>query len=89
MKSELKMIAESKLQIKKEAASLSTTAARGCDAVTSIASGDGEAIECSSIGGETTCIVCFIGKRTHLADPCGHLGLCGECAAMLQECPCT
>ena len=25
-----------------------------------------------SIGGETTCIVCFVNLKTHLAAPCGH-----------------
>ena len=31
----------------------------------------------SSLGGETTCIVCFVHPKTHLAAPCGHQCVCG------------
>ena len=41
----------------------------------------------SSIGGETTCIVCFVNPKTHLAAPCGHHCACGPCSALMQICP--
>jgi hypothetical protein len=41
----------------------------------------------STIGGETTCIICMTNPKTHLAAPCGHHCVCGTCAAELQLCP--
>ena len=41
----------------------------------------------STIGGETTCIVCMARPKTHLAVPCAHQCACGTCAARLQLCP--
>jgi hypothetical protein len=41
----------------------------------------------SSIGGETTCIVCFVNPKTHLAAPCGHQCACGPCSKLMQVCP--
>ena len=41
----------------------------------------------SSIGGETTCIVCFANPKTHLAAPCGHQCACGPCSKLMQVCP--
>ena len=41
----------------------------------------------SSLGGETTCIVCFVNPKTHLAAPCGHQCVCGPCAKLMQACP--
>jgi hypothetical protein len=41
----------------------------------------------SSIGGETTCIVCMAAPKTHLAVPCAHQCACGACAAQMQLCP--
>ena len=43
----------------------------------------------STIGGETTCIVCMALPKTHLADavPCGHQCACGTCAEQMQLCP--
>ena len=41
----------------------------------------------SSIGGETTCIVCMSQPKTHLAVPCGHQCACGACAEQMQQCP--
>ena len=41
----------------------------------------------STIGGDTTCIVCFAEPKTHLAAPCGHQCACGTCAAKMQQCP--
>ena len=41
----------------------------------------------SSLGGETTCIVCFVHPKTHLAAPCGHQCACGPCAKLMQICP--
>ena len=41
----------------------------------------------STLGGETTCIVCFVRPKTHLAVPCCHLCACGACAAQMQLCP--
>ena len=41
----------------------------------------------SSIGGESTCIVCMARPKTHLAVPCAHQCACGACAARMQLCP--
>ena len=41
----------------------------------------------STIGGQTTCIVCFVNPKSHIAVPCGHQCACGDCAAKLNECP--
>ena len=49
-------------------------------------SGRNEVAE-STIGGETTCIVCMAHPKSHLATPCGHQCVCGICAAQLKECP--
>ena len=44
----------------------------------------------STIGGETTCIVCMARPKSHIAVPCGHLCVCGVCAERMQDCPyCT
>ena len=41
----------------------------------------------STIGGQTTCIVCFVSPKSHIAIPCGHQCACSECAAKMIECP--
>mmetsp|Transcript_7119 Transcript_7119/g.20907 ORF Transcript_7119/g.20907 Transcript_7119/m.20907 type:complete len:452 (+) Transcript_7119:962-2317(+) len=41
----------------------------------------------STIGGETTCIVCFTRPKTHAALPCGHQCVCAPCSARLRACP--
>ena len=41
----------------------------------------------STIGGETTCIVCMARPKSHIAVPCGHLCVCGVCAERMQDCP--
>lgn len=41
----------------------------------------------SSVGGETTCIICMTNPKTHLAAPCGHQCVCSICSTKLQECP--
>merc|ERR1711865_1075874 len=41
----------------------------------------------STIGGQTTCIVCFVNPKSHIAIPCGHQCACGDCAALMIECP--
>ena len=41
----------------------------------------------STIGGQTTCIVCMVGAKTHLAVPCGHQSVCADCAGRIRECP--
>ena len=41
----------------------------------------------SSIGGETTCLVCMEKPKTHMAVPCGHLCVCSTCAQQLPLCP--
>ena len=41
----------------------------------------------STIGGQTTCIVCFVNPKSHAAVPCGHQCVCGDCAAKMNECP--
>ena len=42
----------------------------------------------STIGGDTTCIVCFERPKTHFAAPCGHMCACATCADRMEECPC-
>jgi len=41
----------------------------------------------STIGGQTTCVVCMDGPKSHLAVPCGHQSVCGHCAAQISACP--
>ena len=43
----------------------------------------------STMGGGTTCTVCFEGAKDHLALPCAHLCACAHCAGLLEgkECP--
>ena len=41
----------------------------------------------SSIGGETTCVVCMFNPKSHLAVPCGHQCACSTCAAQMKQCP--
>ena len=41
----------------------------------------------STLGGETTCIVCMAMPKTHIAWPCGHWSACEQCAAKMNECP--
>ena len=41
----------------------------------------------STIGGQTTCIVCMLGPKSHLAVPCGHQLACERCAAQMKICP--
>ena len=38
----------------------------------------------STIGGQTSCIVCFRGDKSHAAVPCGHLCVCEACAERIQ-----
>jgi TPR repeat protein len=60
-------------------------------AVTSLAdaqfsTGRPEAPE-STIGGQSTCIICFTNPKSHVAVPCGHQCACGDCSAQMRECP--
>ena len=41
----------------------------------------------STIGGEMTCIVCFVNPKSHVAVPCGHQCACAVCSAQMNECP--
>ena len=41
----------------------------------------------STVGGDTTCIVCFTNPKTHMAVPCGHQCACDACAAQMKQCP--
>jgi hypothetical protein len=41
----------------------------------------------STIGGQTTCIVCMVGPKSHLAVPCGHQLACERCTAKMKICP--
>eukprot|EP00964_Phaeocystis_antarctica_P049374 scaffold28640_cov75-Phaeocystis_antarctica.AAC.6 len=41
----------------------------------------------STIGGQTTCIVCFSNPKSHVAVPCGHQCACSNCSALMKECP--
>ena len=38
----------------------------------------------STVGGTTTCSLCFVGDKDHLAVPCGHLCACMSCARDLE-----
>ncbi|EOD33820.1 hypothetical protein EMIHUDRAFT_229099 [Emiliania huxleyi CCMP1516] len=41
----------------------------------------------STMGGETSCIICFERPKSHLAVPCSHLCVCGPCSELMRECP--
>ena len=41
----------------------------------------------STIGGQTTCIICFVNPKSHIAVPCGHQCACGDCSAQMTDCP--
>jgi len=41
----------------------------------------------STLGGETTCIICFTRPKSHVAIPCGHLCACSSCSARMEQCP--
>ena len=41
----------------------------------------------SSIGGQTSCVVCFSSAKTTMAWPCLHQIVCSQCSARLYECP--
>jgi hypothetical protein len=41
----------------------------------------------STIGGSTTCIICFSNEKSHAAVPCGHMCICLSCSARLSKCP--
>ena len=41
----------------------------------------------STIGGQTTCIVCMVGPKSHLAVPCGHQLACERCTTSMKSCP--
>lgn len=47
---------------------------------------DNEEVE-SSLGGQSTCIVCFSGAKTHVAIPCAHQIACQTCSEKLTKCP--
>ena len=49
--------------------------------------GRGVEVAESSMGGATTCIVCFTGEKTHLAVPCAHQKVCGTCSKRIDACP--
>ena len=41
----------------------------------------------STVGGESTCIICFTRPKSHVAIPCGHLCACDVCSARMEQCP--
>jgi len=41
----------------------------------------------SSLGGASTCTVCFTYEKTHLCVPCGHQCACETCSKQLSSCP--
>ena len=41
----------------------------------------------SSLGGETTCIVCFTHPTSQIAIPRGHQCVCDDCSLKMDECP--
>jgi hypothetical protein len=42
----------------------------------------------STIGGTTTCVVCFASEKNHAFGPCGHVSCCGDCAKVFVNKPC-
>jgi len=55
--------------------------------VANLASRDVAPSEHDVIGGHTPCTVCMSAARSHLAMPCGHLGVCALCSDR-TSCPC-
>ena len=41
----------------------------------------------STVGGETTCIVCMEHPKDHVCNPCGHMCVCQSCSTKLKLCP--
>ena len=41
--------------------------------------------ETSTMGGGTTCTICFTGTKSHAAVPCGHQFACKDCAEELRQ----
>ena len=41
----------------------------------------------STLGGETTCIICFARPKSHAAMPCGHQCACCPCSERMPACP--
>ena len=41
----------------------------------------------STLGGESTCIICFTRPKSHVAAPCLHLCACDNCSARMEKCP--
>lgn len=41
----------------------------------------------STVGGDTTCIICMTNPKTHIAAPCGHQCACNICCAKMEKCP--
>lgn len=39
----------------------------------------------STLGGESTCIICFTRPKSHAAVPCGHRCACADCSAKIME----
>ena len=39
----------------------------------------------STLGGESTCIICFTRPKSHIAVPCGHRCACADCSARIME----
>ncbi|EOD19106.1 hypothetical protein EMIHUDRAFT_243276 [Emiliania huxleyi CCMP1516] len=40
----------------------------------------------STMGGETTCIICFTDPKSHIATPCGHVCACGRVYLYVFRC---
>lgn len=57
------------------------------DVVVEEGSGSAHATPESTVGGQTSCIVCFTGEKTHIGVPCGHQCLCDSCASRSKRCP--
>ncbi|EOD29564.1 hypothetical protein EMIHUDRAFT_233779 [Emiliania huxleyi CCMP1516] len=38
-----------------------------------------------TLGGESTCIICFTQPKSHAAVPCGHRCACADCSAKIME----
>ena len=74
---------EAQSSLQSPAASLASTVLPLCQA----SLGTGRPVPESTLGGETTCIVCFSNPKTHLAVPCGHLSACEECSVLMKKCP--
>mmetsp|Transcript_70725 Transcript_70725/g.169412 ORF Transcript_70725/g.169412 Transcript_70725/m.169412 type:complete len:119 (+) Transcript_70725:3-359(+) len=41
-------------------------------------------VAAQAAGLDNECVICLEGEKTHAVIPCGHLALCGGCAALIS-----